>query len=80
MTHRFIAGILVFVFLIPPLTVFGESETDRRKRLETELQNVERQILTQQRLVEDKQLERQSLERDISIIESEIKKAQLGIQ
>lgn len=80
MTHRFIAGILLLIFLVPPTTVFSESAAERRKRLETELQNVERQILTQQRLVEDKQQERQSLERDISIIEGEIKKAQLGIQ
>jgi hypothetical protein len=57
-----------------------ETAADRRKRLEAELQLVERQILTQQRLVEDKQSERQSLERDITIIETEITKAQLGIQ
>ena len=80
MTHRLMSGILVLAFLLPPITVFGETDAERRKRLETELQNVERQILTQQRLVEDKQQERQSLERDITIIESEIKKAQLGIQ
>lgn len=58
----------------------AETETERRTRLETELQNVERQILTQRRLVEDKQLERQSLERDVSIIEGQIKQAKLGIQ
>jgi len=75
-----IAGILIALFLVPPTYVSSETEAERRKRLETELQNVERQILTQQRLVEDKQYERQSLERDISIIEGEIKKAQLGIQ
>ncbi|MFT7644596.1 MAG: hypothetical protein ACI9BF_000245 [Candidatus Paceibacteria bacterium] len=80
MKRTLIAGILVVIFLMPPTSVFGETDTERRKRLETELQNVERQILTQQRLVEDKQQERQSLERDISIIESEIKKAHLGIQ
>ena len=80
MIHRLIAGIFVVMLLLPPQIVSSETESERRKRLETELQNVERQILTQQRLVEDKQLERQSLERDISIIESEIKQAQLGIQ
>jgi peptidoglycan hydrolase CwlO-like protein len=80
MKRTFIAGILVVIFLMPPTSVFGETDTERRKRLETELQNVERQILTQQRLVEDKQQERQSLERDISIINGEIKKSQLGIQ
>ena len=80
MIHRLIAGIFVVMLLLPPQIVSSETESERRKRLETELQNVERQIFTQQRLVEDKQLERQSLERDISIIESEIKQAQLGIQ
>lgn len=67
--------------LMSPFGVIeAESESERRARLEAELQNVERQILTQRRLVEDKQLERQSLERDISIIEGQIKQAQLGIQ
>ena len=66
---------------VPLGDVFGaESQAERRERLERELQAVERQILTQRRLVEDKQLERQSLERDIAIIEGEIKQAQLGIQ
>ena len=65
---------------MPPTIASSETDTERRKRLETELQNVERQILTQERLVEDKKTERQSLERDITIIEGEIKKAQLGIQ
>jgi hypothetical protein len=61
-------------------TTYAETEAERRTRLETELQNVERQILTQRRLVEDKQLERQSLERDVALIEGKIKQAQLGIQ
>ena len=72
--------ILLVMFVLPPQITSGETAAERRKRLEAELQNVERQILTQQRLVEDKRQERQSLERDIAIIEGEIKKAQLGIQ
>jgi peptidoglycan hydrolase CwlO-like protein len=63
-----------------PVSVDAETDAERRARLEQELQSVERQILTQQRLVEDKQAERQSLERDINIIEGQINKAQLGIQ
>ncbi len=78
--QKSLTGFLMFTLLLSPFVVSAETESERRTRLETELQNVERQILTQQRLVEDKQLERQSLERDITIIESEIKKAQLGIQ
>jgi membrane-bound lytic murein transglycosylase B len=80
MMRTFIAGIFICALLLPPVAVHGETDAERRKRLEIELQNVERQILTQERLVEDKRMERQSLERDISIIEGEIKKAQLGIQ
>ncbi|MEY3783747.1 MAG: hypothetical protein RLZZ230_69 [Candidatus Parcubacteria bacterium] len=74
------SGILLTTFLLLPFSTHAESDAERKKRLETDLQNVERQILTQQRLVEDKQSERQSLERDMSIIESDIKKTQLGIQ
>ncbi len=70
--------ILLFSGSLVPLR--AETEAERRTRLESELQNVERQILTQRRLVEDKQLERQSLERDVNIIEGQIKQAQLGIQ
>lgn len=72
--------IVVLVLLSIAGPTLAESETERRARLELELQNVERQILTQRRLVEDKQLERQSLERDVALIEAEIKQAQLGIQ
>jgi len=78
--RTFMSGILVLAFLVPPMAVSSETEKERRTRLETELQNVERQILTQQRLVDAKQSERQSLERDLSIIDGEIKKTQLGIQ
>lgn len=80
MIRTIVAGIFIALFVIPPVSVFSETEAERRQRLETELQNVERQILTQQRLVEDKQAERQTLERDLTIIESEITQAQLGIQ
>lgn len=80
MIKKYTSGILIATFLCLPFFTSAETEAERRKRLETELQNVERQILTQERLVEDKRSERQTLERDINIIESEIKKAQLGIQ
>lgn len=44
------------------------------------LGEIDKQILAQQQLVEKKQNERQSLERDIDILEAQIKKSQLGIQ
>lgn len=75
-----IVFLLAVFFVTVPCVSLAETDAERRARLERELQNVERQILTQQRLVEDKQLERQSLERDINLIEGQITKAQLGIQ
>jgi hypothetical protein len=71
-----IAGIC----LLLPYAAAAETPAERRARLEAQLQVVERQILTQTRLLEDKQLERQSLERDVSIIEGQIRRARLGIQ
>jgi peptidoglycan hydrolase CwlO-like protein len=81
--QRFFFGwimICVLASQTPLVVVHAETDAERRARLEQELQQVERQILTQQRLVEDKQAERQSLERDINVIEGQINKAQLGIQ
>src|SRR3989339_1812238 len=66
--------------VLPVYTASAETDVERKSRLEAELQQVERQILTQQRLVEDTQLERQSLERDMTLIQGNIKKTQLGIQ
>jgi len=80
MKRKFVAGILLAIFMLPAVPVSGESEAEIRKQIEAQLQNLERQMLTQERLVEDTRLERQSLERDINIIEGEIKKTQLGIQ
>ncbi len=80
MKNVFVSALFLLLVFGPTLEALAETEVERRTRLETELQNVERQMLTQSRLVEDKQLERQSLERDVSLIEGEIKQAQLGIQ
>jgi len=74
-------SIFMFVLLLGPVSVASaETDAERRARLESELQKVEQQILTQQRLVQGKQAERQTLERDISLIEGQINKAQLGIR
>jgi peptidoglycan hydrolase CwlO-like protein len=74
--------VVVSALIIPfsPVSVMAETEAERKARLEAELQRVEREMLTTTVLVEDKQMERQSLERDIKLIEGQIKKAQLGIQ
>ncbi|MCA9361252.1 lytic murein transglycosylase [Candidatus Kaiserbacteria bacterium] len=78
--RRLLCILLMVGLVLPQLTYSAETEAERRKRIEDQLQTVERQILQQRVLVEDKQLERQSLERDITIINGEIKKAELGVQ
>lgn len=65
--------------LVLSTSAFAETEAERKARLEAELQNVERQILKQEVLVEGKQTERQSLERDVNLLDAQIKKARLGI-
>lgn len=77
---RLLSLLIICGALFSASSVQAETETERKARLENELQQVERQILTQQRLVEDTQLERQTLERDVTLIQGQIKKTQLGIQ
>lgn len=76
---RFIAVFLCINLFLPQLVV-AETEAERRTRIEAQLQDVERQILQQRLLVEDTQIERRSLERDITIINAEIRKAELGVR
>ncbi len=80
MKQRYFAVFLCVVLLTPYIAVHAETDVERKARLESQLQEVEKQILTQQHLVESKRGERQSLERDVSLIEGEIKEVQLGIQ
>lgn len=63
-----------------PVAANAETDAERKARLEAALNQVEQQIVVQERLVTAKKTERQSLERDISVIEGEISQAQLGIQ
>lgn len=44
------------------------------------LSQIDQQILAQQKLVDEKKTERQSIERDVSILEAEVKKSKLAIQ
>ena len=71
---------LVVAILIAPAISFGETEAERKERLENQLRELDQQILEQQQKVEGKQAERQSLERDIDLLDAQINKAQLGIQ
>jgi len=76
-------GVVVLVVIAGLLggnSVWAETEAERRERLELQLQTVERQILQQKVLVDSKRQERQSLERDLNLIDAEITKAELGIE
>lgn len=78
--QHIIAGSLVAIFMVAPFATYAETEAERRTRLEAELGKIEREMLQTQVLVEDKQMERQSLERDVDLLEAEVYKAQLGVQ
>ena len=82
MKRKWLFGVLILFLSVYPavFSVNAETDAERRQRLEKELQNVEKQILVQQVLLDDKQVERQSLERDLDIIDTQINKAQLGIK
>lgn len=80
MKQRSVALFLLLSFLAPVFSVHAETDVERRTRLEAELQKVEQQISAQSQLVDGKRGERRSLERDLSIIEGEIKQVQLGIK
>ncbi len=80
MIRKLIVGILVCASVFQTEFVVAQTDPALRKQLEAQLQLLEREMLVQERLLEDTRVERQSLERDITIIEGEINKAQLGIQ
>lgn len=71
-------GLLMFVFLVPG--VFAQSVAERRAELERTLDRLENEIAAQQQLVNSKRTERVSLERDVAILDAQIKKAQLQIE
>ncbi len=75
-----LAVFLSLTFFMPVFLVQAETDAERKARLEAALNQVEQQIVVQERLVSGKKSERQTLERDITVIEGEIKQAQLGIQ
>lgn len=62
------------------LTHARETESQRRARIETELHKIEMQLIRSQRQLEAKQTERQSLERDLTILDTQIANAALGVK
>lgn len=66
--------------LVSPSLAVAETDAERKARIEAQLHQLEMQMIQSERLLQSKQQERQSLERDISILDTQIEKAQLGIQ
>lgn len=80
---RVIIGLLLLQLVLSPVLAVAQSnetEEERKKRIEGMLMQVEKQIFESKKLVDGKRQERQSLERDLDLIDAEIDKAQLGIQ
>lgn len=75
----FILGLTIGM-IIMSASVNAETEAEKRTRIENELQVWEQMITTQKQLVDGKKQERQSLERDLDILDAEVNKAQLGIK
>src|SRR3989344_4226049 len=74
--------VLLFVFLVPLITSAADA-TDvaaRRAQLEQDLAKLEQEIASQQQILSGKQQERQSLERDVAILNAQIEKAKLSIR
>jgi peptidoglycan hydrolase CwlO-like protein len=71
---------LAAMLLVVPLLGWAETDAERRERLEEQLAAREQEILRLQGVVEGKQAERQTLERDLDILDAQITKAQLGIE
>ncbi len=72
-----------FVFIIVaflPLLSSAQLTSERRAQLERELAELQTQIDNQKKILESKQRETVSLERDISILNAKIEKAKLNIK
>ena len=72
--------IIFFVILYTQITYAQSSIEVRRAQLENNLEIIEEEIETQQTLLQDKQRERVSFERDVAILEAQIEKAKLSIK
>jgi peptidoglycan hydrolase CwlO-like protein len=79
---RFCCVLTIFSIILatPGFGVQAETTVERRARLTRELGEVEKQIVAQTRLVNTIREERQTLERDVALLEGEIRQAELGIQ
>lgn len=73
-------ALVVCILFCAPLFVFAALTPEERAALEQELAEVEREIAQNKSVLAGKQAERQSLERDVAILDSQVKEAQLEIR
>src|SRR3989344_4164047 len=80
MRFFWLALLLIPVFYVSAQAIDPSLVTNRRAQLEAELAGIEKEIDGYQAIIQDKQNQAQSLERDISLLDAQIKKAQLEIR
>ena len=84
MVRPLVVGVVVVISLFVGNFFVSAQSPDavekRRAQLQEELKKIEQQIGVQQQLLGVKQQERVTLERDVSILDAKIEKAQLGIK
>src|SRR5690348_15151629 len=75
------------VILVVPVLVIADTSTPtsadvaaHRAELQAQLDSIEADIANQKGVLSEKQAERQSLERDIGVLDAQIKTAQLAIK
>jgi len=76
-------SIAVLIALMPHIVAAQASSSDvanRRAQLEQQLAGIQKEIADQQKLLQNKQQERVSLERDVAILDAKIDSAKLAIR
>lgn len=73
-------GIMATVLLGGVLVVSAETAEERRERLEKELSGVEEEIRKQQQIVNEAKNQTASIERDVTILDAQIREAELKIR
>jgi len=82
-TRLYFFGVLFAVLMLVPfigIAQTGEDVERREKELRKELSLLEKEIAEQQDILDDRRVESASLERDVAILDAEIRKSQLQIQ
>ncbi len=72
--------LLVVVFVSFGSTAHAETNAQRKARLQLELTKIETEIKQQQVLLDSKSGQRRSLERDVSVLNAQVRKAELAIR